>query len=59
MFEGNVTEIIIQEHTGHCNVEALYTYQQTSVAQQKAVPSLLSAPSRTNFLCVLISVQWF
>jgi len=44
MFEGNVTERIIQEHTGHCNVEALYTYQQTSVTQQKAVPSLLSVP---------------
>jgi len=50
MFEGNVTEKIIQECTGHCNVEALCTYQQTSVVQQKAVPSLLSVPSQTNFL---------
>ena len=50
MFEGNVLEKIIQEQTGHRSVEALRTYQRTSLQQQKAVSCLLASPCKSNFI---------
>ena len=50
MFEGNVPEKIIQERTGHRSVEALRTYQHTSLHQQKAVSCLLAAPCKSDFI---------
>ena len=50
MFEGNVPEKIIQQRTGHRSVEALRTYQHTSVHQHKAVSCLLAAPKKSDFI---------
>ena len=50
MFAGNVPEKIIQERTGHRSVEALHTYQHTSLQQQKAVSCLLAAPCKSGFV---------
>ena len=50
MYEGNVPEKIIQERTGHPSVEALHTYQRTSLQQQKAVSCLLAAPCKSDFI---------
>ena len=61
MFESNVPEKIIQERTGHRSVEALRTYQRTSLQQQKAVSCLLAAPCKLlwQMTFVLISKPVF
>jgi len=37
MWEGNVPEKLIQQRTEHHSLEALRTYERTSVTQQRAV----------------------
>ena len=48
MFEGGILEKLVQECTGHCSVEALYSYR-TFKTQQKAVSSLLTSSKAANF----------
>ena len=50
LFEENVPEKLIQEHTGHRSSEALRMYERTSLAQQKSVPELISGASHDFLL---------
>ena len=45
LFQGNVPEKLIQERTGHKNVQALRVYQQTTNYQHQAVSKVLATRS--------------
>ena len=48
MYDKGVPEKIIQERTGHCSLEALWTYERTNEHQYQAVSAILSAPSSSS-----------
>ena len=49
LYKRGAPEKLIQERTGHRSLEGLRTYERSSEEQHKAVSTILSAPSQSNY----------
>ena len=49
MLEANVPEKLIQQRTGRCSLEALRSYEHTSITQQRVVSVVLVSSEDTEF----------
>ena len=49
MWEANVPEKLIQQRTGHRSLEALRSYERTSITQQRAVSAVLASSEDIDY----------
>ena len=49
MWEANVPEKLTEEKTGHRSLEALRSYERTSITQQKAISGVLASSEDTDY----------